>query len=316
MKPVVLVGPYPFGEHDPEPILRLERAGCELVRNPHRRKLTAAELPALLARADAWIASTEPVTREVLATAPKLRIVARTGVGLDNVDLEAARERGIAVSYTPEGPADSVAELTIGLLLDLARDVTRADRTLRGGKWDRRTGFLLAKKTLGILGCGRIGRRVARLARAFDMKLLAHDIAPDPAWAAGAGVEYVSREELLARSDAITIHVPLTPQTRGFFGERELTSVRSGTLLVNTSRGEVIDEAALERALESNWLGGAALDVFHEEPYTGPLRRLENVVLTAHMGSCSREGRRAMELGATDAVLAFLEGRPVADRLV
>lgn len=256
------------------------------------------------------------MTRAVLETAPRLKIVARTGVGLDSVDLEAARERGVAVAYTPEGPADSVAELTLGLLLDLARDVTRADRSLRAGKWDRRTGFLLAKKTLGILGCGRIGRRVARLAKAFDMEVLAHDIAPEPAWAASAGVIYVSRDELFMRSHALTVHLPLTPLTRDSIGEREFNFMQPGALFVNTSRGEVVDESALERALAKGHLGGAALDVFHEEPYAGPLLRLENAIVTAHMGSCSREGRRAMELGATEAVLAFFAGRPVADRVV
>jgi D-3-phosphoglycerate dehydrogenase len=311
----VLVGPYPFGESDPEALARLERAGLEIVRNPHKRKLKAAELPALLAGVQAWIASTEPVSREVLASTTALQIVARTGVGLDNVDIEAARERGIAVTYTPEGPAASVAELTIGLLLDLARDVTRVDRTLRSGKWDRRTGFLLEKKTLGILGCGRIGRRVARFARAFDMRVLAHDIAPDASWAKSAGVDYVSFDELLKSSDAITVHVPLTPQTRSFLSEKELARMKPGALLVNTSRGEVLDEGALEKALVSGTLGGAALDVFHEEPYTGPLARLENVVLTAHIGSCSREGRRAMEHGAVDAVLAFFEGKPLPGRV-
>jgi D-3-phosphoglycerate dehydrogenase len=312
----VLVAPYPFGESDPEALRRLEQAGFDLVRNPHPRRLKASELPALLERADAWIAGTEPVTRPVLAQAPRLKIVARVGVGLDSVDLDAARERGIVVAYTPEAPASSVAELTLGLILDLARQVSRVDRALRASRWERRTGFLLAEKTLGIVGCGRIGRRVARLARAFEMRVLAHDVAPDPGWAAPLGVRYVSLAELLESSDAVTVHVPLTPETRGLLGERELARIRPSALLVNTSRGEVLDEGALERALASGRLGGAALDVFHEEPYTGPLSKFENVVLTAHIGSCSREGRRAMELGATDAVVAFFEGRPVPDRVV
>ncbi|MEZ0229742.1 MAG: NAD(P)-dependent oxidoreductase, partial [Planctomycetota bacterium] len=210
--------------------------------------------------------------------------------------------------------APSVAELTMGLLVDLARDVTRADRAIRAGGWDRRVGFLLEGKTLGILGCGRIGKKVARLARAFDMKVLAHDILPDPEWARGLSVSYVGLDELLASSDAVTVHLPLTEKTRRIISARELGLMKKGALLLNTCRGAVLDEAALDAALPR--LGGAALDVFCEEPYAGPLRRHENVVLTAHMGSCSREGRRGMELGAALAVEAYLAGRPVPDRVV
>jgi D-3-phosphoglycerate dehydrogenase len=250
----------------------------------------------------------------VLEQAPRLRLVARVGVGLDSVDLDAARDHGVAVTWTPEAPARSVVELTLGLLVDLARGVTRADRAMRRGEWDRRIGFLLEGKTLGILGCGRIGRKVAALARAFGMHVLAHDVARDDAWAASLGVRYVPLDDLLASADALTVHLPLTPGTRRILSRRELALLKTGALLVNTSRGEVLDEDALDAELPR--LGGAALDVFCEEPYTGPLRRHENVVLTAHMGSCSREGRLGMELGAARSVADFLAGRPLAERVV
>ncbi len=307
----IFVGVWPFGQQDPEPLRVIERTGARIVRNPHPRKLKASELPGLVADAECWIAGTEPIGRSVLEAAPKLKLVARVGVGLDSVDLDACRERGVLVSWTPEAPAPSVAELTMGLLVDLARDVTRADRAIRAGGWDRRVGFLLEGKTLGILGCGRIGKRVARLARAFEMKVLAHDILPEAEWARGLGVRYVGLDELLSASDAVTVHLPLTEKTRRILGARELGLMKAGALLLNTCRGEVLDEAALDAALPR--LGGAALDVFCEEPYAGPLRRHENVVLTAHMGSCSREGRRGMELGAALAVEAWLSGRPVPD---
>lgn len=313
--PTVLVGVWPFAQVDAEPLRVLERAGCRIVANPHPRKLREDELPALVHDAVAYVAGTEAITRRVLDAAPCLRCIARVGVGLDSVDLDAARERGIVVAYTPEAPAWSVVELTIGLLVDLARQFSRVDRAMRAGRWDRRVGFLLRGKTLGVLGCGRIGRRVARLGRDLGMDVLGTDLAPDPEWAAATGVRYVEKGELLERSDALTVHVPLTPLTRGFLGEGELARMKPGAVLVNTSRGEVLDEAALERALASGHLGGAALDVFHEEPYSGPLTRLENVILTAHVGSCSREGRIAMELGAARAVVAFLEGAEVPDRV-
>jgi D-3-phosphoglycerate dehydrogenase len=310
----VFVGVWPFAKQDAEPLRVLERTGAKITWNPHPRRLKASELPALVADAECWVAGTEPITRQVIEGAKKLRIIARVGVGLDSVDLEAAKERGVVVSWTPEAPASSVAELTIGLLIDLARGVTRADRSIRRGEWDRSIGFLIEGKTLGVLGCGRIGKRVARLARAFGMNVLAHDIAPDEAWARSLDVRYVARDELLAASDALTIHLPLTPRTRGLIGERELALLKPGALLLNTCRGEVLDEAALDRALPR--LGGAALDVFCEEPYAGPLRRHENAVFTAHMGSCSAEGRRGMELGAALAVAAYLEGREIPERVV
>jgi D-3-phosphoglycerate dehydrogenase len=283
--------------------------------NPHGRKLKEGELRELLGDAVGYVAGTEPITRRVLEAAPHLRVIGRVGVGLDSVDLDAARERGVVVAYTPEAPAWSVVELTLGLLVDLARQVSRVDRALRAGRWERRTGFLLRGRTLGVLGCGRIGRRVARMARELGMHVLACDVAPDHDWARDVGVEYVTLEQLFARSDALTIHVPLTPATRRLVSEQMLATAKPGLVLVNTSRGEVIDEAALERALASGRLGGAALDVFCEEPYSGPLAKLENVILTAHIGSCSVEGRLGMELGAAQAVIAFLEGRPVPDRV-
>lgn len=310
----VFVGVWPFGQQDPEPLRVLERTGARIVRNPHPRKLKEGELPALVAGAECWIAGTEPIRRSLLERLPELRIVARVGVGLDSVDLEAARERGVIVAWTPEAPAPSVAELTMGLLVDLARDVTRADRAIRAGGWDRRVGFLLEGKTLGVLGCGRIGRRVAKLARAFDMRVVAHDLVEDREWARSLDVRYVSLDELLATSDAVTVHLPLTEKTRRILSAKELARMKRGALLVNTCRGEVLDEAALDAELPR--LGGAALDVFCEEPYAGPLRRHENVVLTAHMGSCSREGRLGMELGAALAVEAYLAGRPVPERVV
>lgn len=310
----VFVGVWPFAQQDEAPLRVLEKTGARIVRNPHPRRLKESELPGLVADVDAWVAGTEPITRAVLEKAPRLKIVARVGVGLDSVDLEAAKDRGVIVAYTPEAPARSVVELTIGLLVDLARSVTRADRAIRRGEWDRRVGFLLEGKTLGVLGCGRIGKRVARIARALDMKVLAHDVLRDDAWARSLDVRYVSLDEFLAASDAVTVHLPLTPLTRRILGVRELSLLRDGALLVNTSRGEVLDETALDEVLPR--LGGAALDVFCEEPYAGPLRRHENVVLTAHMGSCSREGRLGMELGAARAVEAFFAGREVPERVV
>lgn len=315
-RPLVAVGTWPFAQRDPAP-RELLRPLAELRENPHGRKLTAPELRAHLAGAVAVVAGTEPYDAALLDALPELRLIARTGVGLDSIDLDACRARGVQVAWTPEAPADSVAELTIGLIVSLARQVPQADRLLRAGGWERRTGWLIGARSVGIVGLGRIGTRVARLLRPFGCRLLGCDI--DPAARARArdlGVEPLPLDELLAGSDVVTLHVPLTPDTRGFLDARRLGRMRPGALLVNTARGEVLDEQALLAGLESGRPAGAALDVFHEEPYRGPLAAREDVLLTCHMGSCSDVGRRAMELGAAQAVAAFLRGEPLPERVV
>lgn len=315
----VAVVTHPFGATNPQPLTILEATGARVLLNPLGRKPRPDELRAFLAEcgASAVVAGTERYDAETLDALPGLRLIARTGVGLDGIDLEAARARGVAVSWTPEGPSDSAAELAVGLLLALARDVPRADRDVRAGRWLRRTGWLLRTRTVGILGLGRIGQRVARILRGFGGALLACDIDPGVAPAAAAlGVELVPFAELLARADALTLHVPLTPLTRGLLSADALARLRRGALLVNTARGELIDEAALLAALERGQLGGAALDVFHEEPYAGPLAARDDVLLTCHMGSCTDTGRLAMETGAARAVAAWLAGQDVPDRVV
>lgn len=315
-RPLVAVGTWPFAQVDPTP-RELLRPLAELRENPHGRKLTAAELRTHLAGALAVIAGTEPYDAALLDALPDLRLIARTGVGLDSIDLPACRDRGVQVAWTPEAPADSVAELTVGLIVSLGRDVSRADRLLRAGGWERRTGWLIGARSVGIVGLGRIGTRVARLLRPFGCRLFGCDV--DPAALARArdlGVEPRPLEALLAACDVVTLHVPLTPDTRGLLDARALGLMRPGALLVNTARGEVVDEGALLAALEGGRLGGAALDVFQVEPYRGPLAGREDVLLTCHMGSCSDVGRRAMELGAARAVAAFLRGEPVPERVV
>ncbi|MCA8925366.1 MAG: phosphoglycerate dehydrogenase [Planctomycetes bacterium] len=313
----MLASTHPFGHLDPTPREVVARAGGELVLNPHERKLTPDELKALLPGAEVVIASTERYSADVLDAAPELRLIARTGVGLDGIDLELCRARGVQVSWTPDGPSDSVAELTVGLIVSLLRQVLAADRAIRGGDWSRRTGWLLRERTVGLLGLGRCGSRVAKLLAPFGCRLLGCDVDPAAASrAAAAGVEVVELPELLARSEVLSLHVPLTPETRGLFDASHLAQLLPGSYLINTARGELVDEPALCDALEAGQLAGAALDVYAEEPYQGPLTARDDVILTAHMGSCSDAGRRAMELGAARAVAAYLQGEPIPDRLV
>lgn len=299
-------------EVETSPALRQLRAeGFEIVLNPHGRRLDEAQIGALLdAGTVGLIAGLEPLTASVLRNAGGLRVISRCGVGLDNVDRDAAKALGIALYCTPEAPADSVSELTLGLMLACLRQIPRADRMVRAGEWQRPSGALLSGKQVGLLGLGRIGRRVAALCRAFGAAVLACD----PQIERAESIERVALDELLARSQILSLHAPLTPQTRHLIGARALARMPRGALLINTARGELVDSDALRAALVSGHLGGAGLDVYEHEPYRGPLTGLAQVVLTPHMGSAARETRSRMELEAAENLLAGLRaGTPVAE---
>ena len=300
-----LITTVPFGEVDPASLRLLDDAGIEYVLNPIGRRLTEAELVSLVPGFDLLIAGTEPITDRVMQAGSRLRLISRVGVGLDNVDLLSARARGIAVAYTPEGPADAVAELTIGLALTLLRGVHLANTAIRAGVWKRIQGRRLAKVTVGVVGVGRIGRRVIRLLSAFGGPILANDLAPvtldEP-------VRWVDKPTLYREADIVTLHVPLTRSTRNLLGAQELAMMRSDAFLINTCRGGVVDEAALAAALRERRIGGAAVDTFAHEPYSGELVDLETCLTTPHMGSMSADCRLRMECGASRNAVAFLCG--------
>lgn len=313
MSMVAQASSYPFGISSQDPLERLRAGGFAIRLSPHRRKHTPQETADLLGDVDVLLAGTEPLPAAVLARGlPRLRHVARVGVGLDGLDVDFCRANGIAVTYTPDAPARSVVEQVFGLLFSVSRRLVEAHEGLRQGKWNRLTGVLWQGKTLGILGCGRIGRQVAALARAFGMHVLAHDIREDRAWAAQHGVEYVGLDDLFRRSLGVTIHLPYDHSTEDIVSERLLRLMPKGGFLLNTCRGEVLDEDGLHRCLVDGHLGGAALDVYREEPYHGPLRALPNVFLCCHQGSCSHDGRYAMEMGAADNAVRFARGEPIA----
>ena len=234
------------------------------------------------------------------------------GVGLDNVDLLAARARGITVAYTPEGPADAVAELTIGLALSLLRGVHLANTAIRQGVWKRIQGKRLAQVTVGVVGVGRIGRRVIRLLSAFGARVLANDLAPA---SLGGPVGWVDKPKLYREADVVTFHVPLTRLTRDLVGAEELAMMKPGAFLINTCRGGVVNEAALAEALRDGRIAGAAVDTFTHEPYHGELVNVGTCLVTPHMGSMSVDCRLRMEDGAVRNAVAFLRGKPL-DELV
>jgi D-3-phosphoglycerate dehydrogenase / 2-oxoglutarate reductase len=265
------------------------------------RPLDEAEMVELVRGCAGLIVGVDPVTRRVLEAGP-LRVVVKYGSGMDNIDLDAAGALDVEVSSTPGANARSVAELAIALLLALARNVALHDRGVRDGSWHRRTGVELADKQLGIVGYGAIGREVARIALGLDMQVVAHDpLVHD------AEVPLVELDELYATSDAVSLHLPLTDETRGLIGARELATMKPTGFLINTARGGLVDEAALAQALRSGRIAGAALDGFEEEPLgESPLRGLDNVVFSPHAGASTHEAVLRAAAAAVDQLLASL----------
>ena len=265
------------------------------------------------------VRSRTTVSREVLAAAsPQLRVVGRAGVGVDNIDLQAARELGVTVVNSPVAMTAAVAELTLALMLSLARRVPQAHASLQRSEWLKAEfyGVQLQGKTLGVIGVGRIGSAVAGLATALGMQVLGHDPILAPATLRQRGVEPVDLEALLSRSEFITLHVPLNDQTREMINADRLALARPGAFLVNTSRGAVVDERALLQALESGRLAGVALDVFHREPPgDDPLLRHPNVVATPHIAAQTVEAQQQTALDIASEVLAALRGDPLRWRV-
>ncbi len=258
-------------------------------------KITKEELIAKIENYDAIVVrSRTKVGADVLARATRLRLVARPGTGLDNIDLGATNAKGIEVVNSPEALVEAVAEHVVGLMLALARDIPAADAVMKGGGWEKErfVGTELKGKTLGIAGLGRIGRRVGEIARVLGMSIVGYDVIEVPQEAlASLGCRMVDLDSLFASSDFITLHVPLTSETRRMVDSRRLSLMKKNSFLINTSRGEVIDEAALTKALRDGEIGGAALDVFEKEPPGAELVHLPNVVATPHIGGQTKDSQ-------------------------
>ncbi len=269
------------------------------------------KLPEALADADALVVrSAVQVDDALLEHAPKLRVIGRAGVGVDNIDAESATRRGIVVMNTPGANAIAVAELTIGLMLALARKLPAANATMHAGKWEKKSlqGVELRGKTLGILGLGRIGLEVANRARPFGLEIIAHDPFVSAAVAREAGIKLVSTDDLFANSDYLTLHVGLTPQTTGIINERTIATMKKGVRILNCARGELIEETALVAALKSGQVGGAALDVFTvEPPKDSPLAGLPNVILTPHIAGSTDEAQEAIGIQLARQVREYLK---------
>lgn len=284
---------------------QLAESGFDIVLNPYKRRLTEDEVKSLLTNdVVGMIAGVEPLTESVLQSARGLRVIARCGIGMDSVDLAAAEKLGIRVSNTPDAPTLPVAELTLAHMLNLLRAVSTTDDNIRKGNWKPLMGSLLAGKNVGIVGFGRIGRKVAELVSAFGANVLVHDVAPIPP---DKKVRQMELSDLLTESDIVTLHTPYGPDTHHMIGDQQIRRMKPGAYLLNISRGGLVDESALYNALAEKRLAGAGLDAFEREPYSGSLCTLENVVLTAHMGSYAQEARTKQEQEAADNLVAALK---------
>jgi D-3-phosphoglycerate dehydrogenase len=307
-----LITSVPFGTPNRLPLELLENAGIEYLINPHSTKLTEGQLAELVTDFDTIIAGTEPITDRVMARASKLKHISRIGIGLDSVDLIAAKRRGIRVSYTPDAPAPAVAELTLCLMLALLRSVHVSNAHLHRGAWQRLSGRRLAEITVGIIGAGRIGTRVLRRITAFGTRsILVNDIVPNDELSRECELEWVTKEQIYKRADIVSLHVPLTPLTKNLITREQLLSMKPDALLINTARGGIVNEQDLYDVMTAGHLSGAALDVFEKEPYVGKLAGIERCLLTAHMGSMSVDCRSRMEMEATEEAIGFLMGKPL-----
>jgi D-3-phosphoglycerate dehydrogenase len=308
----VLITTIPFGIKDSKPLQILKEAGAEYTINPLNKKLNENDLLELISDYDIVLAGTEPYTEKVLDNAPNLKLISRLGIGLDGVNLHATKERGIKVSYTPDAPAPSIAELTLGHIITLLRSVHTSNIQMHNGEWNRYLGKTISESKIGFIGVGRIGTRVIEMLQAFGMpKILANDIVPNQDLNNKYEIDWTSKESIFQEADVISLHVPLTAETKNMINYEQLMTMKRDAALINTSRGGIINEDDLYNVMSSGHLNGVAIDVFKDEPYLGKLTELDNCLLTPHMGSMSEACRIKMELEAAEEAVRFIKGMPL-----
>ena len=306
----VLVTPRSFGKTDPEAFEILRRAGLEIVVNDSGGILGRDDLALRLADCDGVVLGVDPLDAEIIAKAPRLKAVAKYGVGIDNIDMDACKARGISVTRTVGANADAVADYAFALMMAAARRVVKIDTMCRKGDWTKLTSIDINGKTLGILGMGAIGRGMAARGRGFAMKILGYDVFWDEDYAVAAKVKRATLDEIYHEADFISLHVPLNEETRGMIGREELAMMKPTAVIVNTARGGIIDETALLDALKNGVIYGAGIDAFEKEPpENDEWFKLDNIVLGSHAaasttGAIERMGRMAAENLVRDLGLA------------
>ena len=312
----ILITPRSFASISDKPINMLTEKGYEIKRNNTGRPYKKEEMLKLIRDVDGIIIGIDELSAEIIEKANALKVISKYGTGLDNIDINMATNKKIVVTNTPTANVDAVADLTFGFMLSLARRIPEADRKTKSGKWEKITGKSVWEKTLGIIGLGKIGRQVVKRAQGFKMNILVYDLVKDEKFAQIYNIKYVNLEELLQKSDYITIHIPLNDATRGMISYEELEKIKESAFLINTSRGGIVDEEALYNALRNNKLRGAALDVYNNEPpRKSPLKELDNVILTPHIAAYTEEAIENMSIQAAQNLIDVLEGRKPKNRV-
>ena len=302
----IFIATSSFAQDSDEPLEMFNKYGYDVSMNKSNRKMNNDEITKNIKECEGVIAGTEEYSKSLLDQATNLKVISRLGVGMDNIDLEYAKKLRIKVYKTKTNPSLAVSELTLSLILDILRKVSLHDSRLKAGIWQKTMGSLLSGKTLGIIGLGNIGKQLVRLTMGFDLTYLAHDMNVDEDFAVKNNVKYCELDELLAQSDILSIHLNLTYDTKNLINFDAFRKMKPGAILINTSRGGVINEKSLIQALDSKLIAGAGLDVFQKEPYSGSLLEYENVVTTPHIGAYARELRMQMELEAAENLISGL----------
>lgn len=311
----VFISTHPFSSTSLEPMRLLRYNEFEVCLNPFEHKITTEGLAQELKDADILIAGTEKITEQVFLNAPKLKMISRVGIGLDGIDFDLCEKYGVRVAYTPDAPTMAVAELCVGMILDLSRQITHTDRNIRKGIWKRHMGTLLYGKTIGIFGMGRIGKSLVHLLAPFNVKFMVHDIDPDIAFSRLHRVELATKVDVLKYSDIVSVNLPLKEDTYDYITARELDLMQRHAILINSARGGIVNEDDLYEALRSGMIAGAGVDVFEVEPYNGVLCELDNCLLTCHMGASTVDSRTDMEVQAVEEVIRFKQNRPLKNEV-
>lgn len=303
----VLVALSTFGEYGDRPLCFLRESGLDYTLNTLKKRLVREEIIALGHDCTGIIAGVEPYDDYVLERLPRLRCISRCGAGVDNINRAVAQKRGILILNTTEVVVQPVVELTLAMIFDLLRKLSYHTILMREKRWDKKAGHLIAGRKIGIIGLGRIGKKVAEALKTLGAQVRGYDPFPDKQWAHAHNIDIVPCEQIVRESDVLSLHLSVIPGVPFRLGEQEIRSMKQGAMVVNVARGEFIDEDALYAALNDGHLAGAALDVFPQEPYYGKLSALETVVLTPHLATLTKESRLQMETEATANLIEFLK---------
>ncbi|MDC0065526.1 lactate dehydrogenase [Verrucomicrobia bacterium] len=307
-----LITTVPFAKRNRLSLKLIEDAGIEYIINPHNRKPNEKQLIELVDRCDYIIAGTEKISNRVMQKAANLKLISRVGVGLDGVDLIAAKKNNINVSYTPDAPTPAVVELTIGLMFSLLRSIHVANLQLHRDEWERIFGKRIFDVKIGIIGVGRIGTGVLRTLGAIGVKTIyVNDLKPKENFNEALNLIWENKEQIYKEADIISLHLPLTNLTKNMIQRGELLSMKKKAMIINTSRGGIVNEDDLYDVMKEGHLSGVALDVYEEEPYAGKLKEIDRCLLTAHMGSMTTDCRSRMEIEAVEEVVRHATGQPL-----